>query len=97
MLKITNYKKIEGSKLGDWVCVGVWDHEGVYRFSCYKFEGKIYTEINLYKNSVIVGDGNEVFTLQHPNTKLTTMVSKKYISSLDKMTTRFKEILIGYA
>lgn len=98
MLKITNYKKIEGSKLGDWVCGLAWEHEGLYRFSFHKVEGKTHTSwIELNRNSVINGDGNEVFTLHHPNTKLTTILSKKYISSLDKMTRRFKEILINYA
>lgn len=98
MLEITNYKKIEGYQLGDWVCGLAWEHEGLYRFSFIKVEGKTHTFwIELNRNSVIDSDGNEIFTLHHPNTKLTTIVSKKYISSLDKMTSRFKEILIKYA
>ena len=98
MLEITNYDKMKTLRMGDWVCGLAVEHEGLYRFSFHQVtgQGKTYW-IELNRNSVIDRDGDELFTLHHPNSKLTTLVSKKYVRSLDKLMTRFKVILIEYA
>lgn len=98
MLRIINYNKMKNSHLGDWVCGLAVEHEGFYRFSFHEVrgQGKTYW-IELSRHSFIDEDGDEVFTLHHPNRKLQTLVSKKYIRSLDELTTQFKKILNGYA
>lgn len=98
MLDITNYHKMKTLQMGDWVCGLAVEHDGLYRFSFHEVNGKGKTYwIELNRHSIIDRDGGEVFTLHHPNSKLTTLVSKKCVRSLDTLMTRFKVILIEYA
>jgi hypothetical protein len=102
MLKIENYKKLVGLKFGDWTCGLATEHETFYRFSfqnwnSYSASYKDTYWIELNRTSYIDADGDEVYPLGHPNRKVTTIISKRYVKSMDRVTTFFNQIIRDYA
>jgi len=99
MLKIENYKKLEGLKFGEWTCGIVAEHHPVYRFSFHKggydangrWAQTFWIEVE--RNVFTDADGDRVVTLNFPNRKLITRMSIEYMRDLHNITSNFTEII----
>lgn len=101
MLKIENYKKLIGLKFGEWHCGLAEEHDTLYRFHFREGDNpnlgwkKTYW-IELGRIFYIDADGDEVYPLHHPNRKVTTIISKRYIKDMDKVYNFFNQIVREY-
>jgi len=98
MLKINNYKKLEGLKFGEWICGIAEEYDPYYRFSFR--EGDIPNLgwkktfwIEVERNVLTDADGDKVVNLNFPNRKMITRMSLRFMKELHNITSNFTDII----
>jgi len=100
MLKIENYKKLEGLMFGEWKCGIAEEHGPLYRFSFHKGNGIAHRQtfwIEVERNVFTDEDGDRVVTINFPRRKLITRMSIKYMRHSYNVTKNFTKIIQNHA